>query len=96
LKVGGLSLRIPIPPPMRPAGKILPFVNYALLCAGTMNLNHNVYKIINVIRNYNDKISVVCVGISSGKYSQQERCLPGWHNHSTNWQPIWCWPISTV
>jgi len=31
LKVGGLSLRIPIPPPMRPAGKILPFVNLSTM-----------------------------------------------------------------
>ena len=28
---------------------------HALLCAGIMSLNHNEYKIMNVIRNYNDK-----------------------------------------
>jgi len=40
-----------------PAGKIPPFVKYTLLYAGIMslNLNHNEYKLMNVIRNYNNK-----------------------------------------
>jgi len=34
---------------VRPAGKIPPFVNYTLLCAGIMTLNNNEYNIMNVI-----------------------------------------------
>jgi len=40
---------------VRPAYNILPFVNYKLLCASIMNLNRNEYKVMNVIRNYNNK-----------------------------------------
>jgi len=40
---------------VRPAGKIPPSVNYTLLCARIMSLNHNEHKIMNVIINYNDK-----------------------------------------
>jgi len=38
----------------RPAGKVPPSVNSTLLGAGIMCLNHNEYKLINAIRNYND------------------------------------------
>jgi len=41
------------------AGKIPPSVNDVLLFTEVMSLNHDEYKIINVIRNDNDKISVV-------------------------------------
>jgi len=44
---------------VRPACKILPSVSYTLLCTGIMSLNHNEHKLMNVIRQYNDKISVM-------------------------------------
>ena len=44
---------------VKPAGKIPPSVSYALLCAGIMSLNHNEYKLMNVVRDYKDGISVV-------------------------------------
>jgi len=36
-------------PLARPLGKIPPSANYGLLCTGIMTLNHNNYKIMNVI-----------------------------------------------
>jgi len=57
---------------VRPAGNIpVPSVNYTLICAGIMILNHNEYKILKVIGygtilKKNDRLSLV--GISSGKY----------------------------
>jgi len=43
-----------------------------------------------------DRLSFV--GISSGKYSQQDKRLRGWCNFSVTGQHLffWCWSVSTI
>jgi len=65
---------------VRSAGKIPSSVNYMLLCAGIMSLNHNEYKIMNAIRKYNDKHRLCFVGMSAGKYSQHDRSSRDWRD----------------
>jgi len=45
---------------VRPTGKNSPFVNYALLCAGIMSVDHNEYKIMNVL-SYGTKMIKISV-----------------------------------
>jgi len=85
----------------RPAGKIPPFVNYTLLCAGIISLNQNEYKIINVglIRIYNDKnigcvlleFQLASVHSSRDVYNVDVILTP---LNSTYF--FWCRPVSTI
>jgi len=67
---------------VRPTRKIPSFDNCTLLFPGIMSLNHNKNKIMNVIRNYNDKISVV--------FWWNFRCLRSWPNLSITGQRLLC------
>ena len=75
---------------VRPPGKIPPSANYTLLFSGIMTLNHNEYKIMNVI-GYGTimiKYQLRLVRIWAGTYSQQDKCLRAWRNFSITGQRL--------
>jgi len=75
---------------VRPAGKIPPSVNYTILCAGIMTLNHNVYKIMNVI-GYGTTMTKMSVELSwsfSWKLCRTGQYLRSWHSFSITGQRL--------